>query len=242
MVTKKDVDDAINLTAKKTAHSIAESIVKDPNSSHVNKDELRNTLEQCIQSKEERERIDRGFGYIVKYMDSRLSPIEIHEIKENWSHGLDRFFKLFEQKNQLKEVSQPSSLLEIMEISDSNFEKFYASGVYYYEAKMFQEASDVFFVLAFLSNARHHVWISFGLSEYQCGRLEEALKAFAMAAITNINDPLPYLYSAQCCIEMANKVEAELYIQIAEEKIKQDPIKNKKYQDELVKIKQLLNR
>lgn len=246
MITNKDIDNVIESIINSAADSSAEFIIKESGDSSLNRNELTQELKQHLQIKTEKERIDSGFDHIVKYMESRLTSVEISEIKSNWEKSLNNFIKIMEKKEQSESEEQSNSLQELVSIqeligiTDETFEKFYTSGLFYYEHKMFNEAADVFFVLIFLNNWRHNVWISFGLSEYQCGRMELALNAFSMAAITNINTPLPYMYSAQCCIQMGNNVEAELYLELAEEKINADPTSYNYCLEELKKLKKNL--
>ena len=152
----------------------------------------------------------------------------VHELQTAGESILSALSRLTEpnqlvEKNLEKRVEQltqaPNTLQELFGISDVIFEYFYQGGVRYYSNGQWKEAGDIFYCLSLLSPARFSVWLSLGMLEKKMACLEDALKAFAMAALLDPQAIMPHIYSAECYLGMRQKSFAEATLKYALELI-----------------------
>jgi type III secretion system low calcium response chaperone LcrH/SycD len=136
-------------------------------------------------------------------------------IKNEWTTVSDSLI------NNLQ--SDPSFLEEGLNVSDETIDCFYRCGFRLYEHQQYQEAADAFYVISLLSSRRHNVWMALGLSEKELNHHEEALVAFSMAALTNMEDPLSFLHSAECYIALGEKEDAKECLEVVANCVKRNP-------------------
>lgn len=97
-----------------------------------------------------------------------------------------------------KQLKEGKSLQEIVEFSDGTMQKFYEVAYHLFQAGKDQDAADAFLFLSTLNPAVHIFWVGLGMAEQCLQHYEEALSAYAMASLTEMEDPLPYYHSAAC--------------------------------------------
>lgn len=219
---KNEIDRLIKSSQEKASKTITEFLIKN-SAEPLDEKEVKDVVMASLSVDVESKRFDSAFHGIYDYMQSHCAPVEIEDIKENWLHALDQFACALEDKKQVTEENVFTPLQNIIGLSEKTYTQFYEAGKNLYEQKLFDKAADVFFLLAFLNHSFYNVWISLGLCEQRCGHFELALKAFAMATITNIEAPEPFLHGAECCIEMGDRTEALLYLEEAMERIDKNP-------------------
>lgn len=189
---------------------------------NVWKERKRGELTTFLSGKEVMQRIDSATESLLRYIQSNLSQVEIQELAKEWEIGVEKVTELLEKKvEEPVEVIPVITLQKIMNLSERFLEIFYKAGVQLFEGKDYIKAADVFFLLTLIDYQRHNIWLSLGLSELKNKRFEHALNAFAMAAITRAESPLPYIYSAECCIALERKQEASSYLSLARESLNQ---------------------
>lgn len=180
------------------------------------KERMRGELTTFLSGKEAMQRIDSATESLLKYIHSNLSPLEIQELAKEWEIGVEKVAELFEKKEEGPiDVIPVITLQQIMNLSEKSLETFYKAGVKLFEEKDYIKASDVFFLLTLIDYQRHNIWLSLGLSELKNKRHEHALNAFGMACVTKSDSPLPYIYSAECCLALERKQEAASYLALA---------------------------
>jgi type III secretion system low calcium response chaperone LcrH/SycD len=96
------------------------------------------------------------------------------------------------------------TLQEIFGISDLVLFCFYKVGHALYAEKAYRDAAQVFFFLTILSPFVKDYWLALGMAEKLSDDYEQALYAFAMASLMNINDPEPHLHATECYILLKN--------------------------------------
>lgn len=185
-----------------------------------------------------KERINFGFEYIVKEIESNLSQIEIGKIKQEFSDGIPKLCEAIVHKKLEQTDENPVTPQVIMCLSDTTIEFFYSSGMHYFNEKSFEPASHVFYVLTILDFYRHNLWLAYGLAEQNCGHMETALQAYAKAALTNSQSPLPYMYSVECCLKIGERHQAASYIDLALDAFDKNVELNKDYLPKIVQLQQ----
>lgn len=187
-----------------------------------------------------KERIDSGFELITRDIEANLSPAEIEGIKNEFQEGIPKLYEAInhEKTRDSSEATLPLSPQAIMCLSDSTIENFYSSGMRYFNIKSFEPASNVFYVLTILDYYRHNLWLAYGLSEQCCGHIEPALQAYARAALTNAESPLPYMYSVECCLKINEVHQAATYADLALDAFDKNPDANKEFLPRIVQLQQ----
>lgn len=121
-----------------------------------------------------------------------------------------------------KELEAGKTAQDIMEISDENMAKFYRSAYRLFEGKRYSDASNAFFFLATLNPYNHDYWLGLGMSLQLGGNYEPAIDAYEMAAICEIDNPVPYFYLAKCLFAIHDRESAlqalEMAIEYSEDK------------------------
>lgn len=187
------------------------------------KERMRGELTTFLSGKEVMQRVDSATESLLRYIQSNLSQVELQELAKEWELGVEKVTELFEKKSPV-DVIPVITLQKIMNLSEKSLETFYKAGVKLFEEKEYMKAADLFFLLTLIDYQRHNIWLSLGLSELKNKRYEAALNAFAMALVTKSDSPLPYIYSAECCIALERKQEASSYLALAREGLNSVPI------------------
>lgn len=160
-----------------------------------------------------------GFEAINEDLEVHLSTVDRERISQEWEHGVEAWIAK-SKKIEEQTTPPPESLMEILELSENTFNDFYQAANRYFKQKDFQKASDAFYSIAGLDARRYNVWISLGLSEAHNQRFEPALISFSIASIIDPAAPEPYLFSAECCLKDNRREEARIYLDLAEEAVK----------------------
>lgn len=183
------------------------------------KEQIEREILDLLSAKPLRERFDQGFSAIVEQLVMIVSPKEFEIVRMEWSHAVGKISEIFKsyQDQEHKKETESLALQDLLGISEETMGLFYQCGCNLYEHRQFQEASQVFFVVAFLNIGRSNPWISLGLASKQIENHEEALHAFAMASIADTNSAIPQIYSAECYIAMKQYPDAIASLEFASE-------------------------
>lgn len=195
------------------------------------KEKAEQELFDLLSAKPLRERFDRGFESIVDQLLTLVSPKEFELVRMEWRQAVEKIvtiFKVYQDSGVLKDIDGEKFdiLQELLGISDTTLNLFYKCGCNLYDRRRFQEASDVFFVVAFLNAGRSNPWISMGLAAKQTGNIEEALRSFAMASIADPHSAIPQIYAAESYIEVQQFREAVAALELAAEIARDNPNQN----------------
>lgn len=186
-------------------------------------------------------RIETGFSVIAKQLNE-IDPHAFDKILAEWTHGAELFMKELKSVNTAQgspeEQASAATLQEMLGISNETIELFYRCGSALYEKNAFQEASDAFFVVAFLNYTQANPWIAMGLASQKNHQLEDALNAYAMANLVDCTTAVPQIYSAECYVEMGLMEDVMLSLNFAKEIAELNPATNPKeltvYIDQLI--------
>jgi tetratricopeptide (TPR) repeat protein len=172
------------------------------------KEKKRHELQEQLSTKPFRNRFSQGLHTVVAQLREYLPRSELEKISEELAQGAEKFLTMIKSPPETAEKPN-ESLQDLLQISDRTIEQIYQCGVRLAKAQVYQDAADVFFVLSILDHQRHNIWMALGLSEQHLGHMEPALQAYAMAIITNIEDPWSYLHSAECYQFLGQKADAQ---------------------------------
>lgn len=116
--------------------------------------------------------------------------------------------------NELLEAAQKAE-----ELTDEASEQFYTYAYAQYKFGNFPQAAEVFRVLCARRPLEARFWFGLGASYQEAKDYDSALRAWAMAAITDFDDPYPHFHAAECAVSAANLADARLAIKEVEKRI-----------------------
>lgn len=185
---------------------------------------FKNETRKLLSGEETRKKMEAGVEVIIQDFQKRFNEQQIQVIQKEVLEGLSNLEK---RSSEVKEEDLDKTSLEgLMGLSPSIIDEIYRAGTNQFQQKDFQNAANVFFILSLLNYGRHNVWLSLGLSEQQLGHHEAAVIDFAMAAVTNIQSPWSFLYSAESALHLGEFKEAKAYLEHAKEIINANPAVN----------------
>lgn len=106
--------------------------------------------------------------------------------------------KLKDKKYLKKALKEGKTVQEIIGFSHKVMRDFYLAAYQLFEKDCFADAARAFLFLVTLNPRNHEYWIGLGMSSQMCKDFEGAIDAYEMAAMMEINDPVPYFYLAKC--------------------------------------------
>ncbi|MBS0628369.1 MAG: hypothetical protein JSS09_09180, partial [Verrucomicrobia bacterium] len=179
--------------------------------------ESRSILTDLLTGKDIRNRMEQGFSVLMRELNEYETPIILDGIQAEWVKYSE--YLLNKLQNPPEQPLSQEEALEAFDrefpISDDTIERFYQCGYRLYQDKNYQEAADVFFVISSIDYRRHNVWMILGLSEEKLNNYEQALVAFSMATLTDMENPLTFLHSAECYLALTDNENAQNCLQSA---------------------------
>lgn len=137
--------------------------------------------------------------------------------------------KLKNKKLLEKEIQEGKTAQEIIGFSDEVMSKFYHAAYQLFEHKRFQDAANAFLFLATLNPYYHEYWLGLGMASQMSQEYEAAIDAYELAAICNIESPVPYFYLAKCLFAIHDRESAlqalDLAIETANENVEYAKLK-----------------
>lgn len=128
--------------------------------------------------------------------------------------------KLKNKKFLKKELAEGKTAQEIMGFTNEDLAKFYGAAYRLFEGHRYTDAANAFFFLVTLNPYNHDYWLGLGMSTQLGGNYEAAIDAYEMAAICEIDNPVPYFYLAKCLFAIHDRESAlqalDLAIEYAE--------------------------
>jgi len=119
-------------------------------------------------------------------------------------------------KNFLKkELAEGKTAQEILEFSDKTMAKFYEAAYQLFEHRRYEDAANAFFFLATLNPYCHEYWLGLGMAAQMSADWDTAVDAYEMAAISEVENPVPYFYLAKCLFAMHDRQSALQAIDLA---------------------------
>ena len=104
-------------------------------------------------------------------------------------------------------------------LSDTAAEQFYAFGFAQYGCGNWEKATKAFSVLCARRPLEPRFWFGLGATLQEWGQYEGAMRAWAMTALLDRDDPYPHFHAAECAPSMKNEKEAQLALKEAEKRL-----------------------
>lgn len=121
-----------------------------------------------------------------------------------------------------KEFESGKNAQEIMGFSDKIMAKFYRAAYQLFQEKRYADAANAFLFLVTLNPENHDFWLGFGMCTQMTGDFEAAIDAYEMAAICEVENPVPYFFLAKCLFAVHDRESSiqalEMAIEFSEEK------------------------
>lgn len=121
-----------------------------------------------------------------------------------------------------KELGEGKSAQEILGVSTETTARFYEAAYRLFEGKRYSEAADAFLFLVTLNPQNHDYWLGLGMSTQMKGNYEEAIDAYEMSAVCEMDNPVSYFYLAKCLFAIHDRESAlqaiDLALEYAEER------------------------
>jgi type III secretion system low calcium response chaperone LcrH/SycD len=125
--------------------------------------------------------------------------------------------KLNDKEWLKKEFAKGRSAQDIMGFSDETMAKFYGAAYQLFEGEKYTDAADAFLFLVTLNPKNSEFWLGLGMSMQMCGKYEDAIDAYEMAAFYKLDNPIPYFYLAKCLFAMHDRDNALQALDLAVE-------------------------
>jgi len=93
--------------------------------------------------------------------------------------------------------------------------KFYKAAYSLFEGRHYSDAANAFLFLVTLNTHNHDYWLGLGMSTQLNGDYEAAIDAYEMAAMTDVESPVPYFYLAKCLFAIHDRDSALQAIELA---------------------------
>jgi len=95
-------------------------------------------------------------------------------------------------------VEEGKTFQEILGYNDAAMDEFYRIARYLFEEQRFQEASDAFLFLTTLNPFIPDYWLGMGMCEQVNEEYKQALVAYSMVTMSEIEQPVAHYQSAAC--------------------------------------------
>lgn len=103
--------------------------------------------------------------------------------------------------------------------TENTEEQFYSVGFAQYECGNWKKAAEAFYTLCAKKPMESRYWFGLGASLQEWGRYKSALKAWAMTALLDKENPYPHFHAAECALSLKNLKDASLALKEAKKRI-----------------------
>lgn len=139
---------------------------------------------------------------------------------------MNRELKEFKLTNKIKAKLKNKNLLkkefqagknaqEIMGFNDKTMAKFYRAAYHLFQEKRYADAANAFLFLVTLCPENHDYWLGFGMSTQLCNDFETAIDAYEMAAICDVENPVPYFFLGKCLFSIHDRESSVQALEMA---------------------------
>jgi len=97
-----------------------------------------------------------------------------------------------------RQVKEGKTFQEIIGYKQDSMEKFYNTAHQLFQKQEYQKAADAFVFLTTLNPYVHNYWLGLGMSEQLTENYQGALLAYAMAILTDVENPITHYQSGNC--------------------------------------------
>lgn len=107
-----------------------------------------------------------------------------------------------------EQVKEGKTFQEILGYTQESMERFYGAAYQLFQKQEYQKAADAFVFLTTLNPYVHNYWLGLGMSEQLNGSYQGGLLAYAMAILTDAENPLPHYHSGNCYRGLSDDMNA----------------------------------
>lgn len=136
-------------------------------------------------------------------------------------------------------IGDVTTLAQSKGISSEELEAVYSMGYAYYNSGKMDEAEKVFKFLTVFSHTTAKYWIALGGVRQAKREYADAIQAYALAALFDVELPKPHYFAAECALAMGDLDNAESGVRTLLELAKAGTPENDKYR---AKAEALLSR
>ncbi|MEX1013052.1 MAG: SycD/LcrH family type III secretion system chaperone [Waddliaceae bacterium] len=104
-----------------------------------------------------------------------------------------------------KEISSGKTAQEILGFTDSAMDAFYRAAETLLNGRRYDDALNAFLFLITMNPHHHDYWIGLGMSVQMVGDYQSALDAYEIAAMYEVENPIPYFQLAKCFMELHDR-------------------------------------
>lgn len=168
------------------------------------KDRQKSSLEKALDINKIQERFHKGLAILKDHHVECFDPSQ-NAAREAFANQIRK------QLNLDQQASEPAyhTFEEILCIPNTTMKAAYRVGSELFSKKLYQEASDVFFVMTQLNPYYANIWLSMGLCLQNQQLYRSALESYSIAILLGSKNPEPYLYSVECYLELKDKKLAQ---------------------------------
>lgn len=151
---------------------------------------------------------------ISKEQQYERSFSELRKSFQSYKDGFNRAGKLLTEANfevegpKEGEVSEEGTIQQVMGLGINDLNRISDMAASYYEKKEYENARDLYLLLTTLRPNESDFWFGLGSTEQMSGHYESAVMAYTMAGDLYPDNPMIYLYSANCLRLLNRKTEA----------------------------------
>lgn len=131
------------------------------------------------------------------------------EISQEYSKKLNDPVWILNQLNQGVEAQN------LVGFDKALMARCYAAACQLIEQKHFSEAAEAFFFLTALCPEEQCYWLGLGSARQGCNDYEAAIDAYEVAAINQIESPVPYFHLSKCLFAIHDRDNALQAIELA---------------------------
>jgi len=114
----------------------------------------------------------------------------------------EAYERLNDPETVLKQIRDGVTFQEILGYDSSTMNKFYGAASRLFDLQEYRKSADSFSFLTTMNPYVHSYWVGLGMSEQLDGEYADALLAYAMAVLTDVENPIPHYHSATCYKEL----------------------------------------
>ncbi len=114
-----------------------------------------------------------------------------------------------------RQLKEGKTFQEIIGYAEDVMEDFYQGALALFHKQEYKKSSDAFVFLSTLNPYVHNYWLGLGMSEQLDGKHQSALMAYAMAMLTNVDNPTAHYQSANCYDHLGDRESALQSLEMA---------------------------
>ncbi len=161
-------------------------------------------------------RIRRGLNFLINGLLEKCSREQRDEDIDSLSKDVANLMDTFMNREISEEsIHEYKTLQDKFQLTNNTMKRFCEEAHSLFEVERYHDAADSFFVLTLLNPLSYEYWLSLGVCEQKAYNYDSALKAYSMASLLNLEEPVPHLYASQCLYNMNKHALASIAIELA---------------------------